>query len=361
MGRPTIPNLNPYIQAGIDTRTGLPVKMGGTASVLKENMRKFFRIIDEQDALNRFTWYGLPHGLNQQLMERILYYKGQGAFFYMEADNTFYFLPYALDGSIDVYGRFTGITPLPFNGTTSKDGKDKAWIQGLTFKPQYDVVIDTLTPELLTGSCVLLHDYCNQISQTNIARQLLNEPLLDIMSDCVPFMRTALQNSTGVAGMRVTSQDESVNVEYASKAIEKAALEGRKWIPIIGGIDFQDLTSGEVAKSEEFLLALQSLDNLRLSSYGLDNGGLFQKKSHMLESEQEGNAGNVGLIANDGLSLRQEFCNIVNSIWNLGIWCEAAEVVTGIDKNGDGEVSDEQDGQQTPEQQGAVSAGGDNE
>ena len=32
---------------------------------------------------------------------------------------------------------------------------------------------------------------------------------------------------------------------------------------------------------------LQSLDNLRLSTYGIDNGGLFEKKAHKLEEEQQ--------------------------------------------------------------------------
>jgi hypothetical protein len=80
-----------------------------------------------------------------------------------------------------------------------------------------------------------------------------------------------------------------------------------------------------------------------LSLYGLSNGGLFQKKSHMLESEQQMNEGNVGLVYQDGLTIRQKFCDIVNSIWGLGIWCEASEVVVGIDQNMDGEISDNQD------------------
>ena len=63
----------------------------------------------------------------------------------------------------------------------------------------------------------------------------------------------------------------------------------------------------------------------------------------MLESEQQMNEGNVGLVYQDGLTLRQKFCDIVNSIWGLGIWCEARETVVGIDQNMDGEVSDNQD------------------
>ena len=337
------------IQAGIDPKTGLPLKVAGTGGVcVKGDIKKQLRIVDEQNAINRYTWYNLPKGLNGQLIERILYYRGQGMFFLLQ--DKFYFLPYALsapEGStgIDVYGRYTGTTPLPFNGTSNDGGKDKQkpWIQGLVFEPVYEMIdlaefADKEPAAILSkieNSCVLLHDYTPQISQTNIPRQQLNDPLLDLMSDCLPFMRTALLNGTGVLGMRVSNENEAESVYDASAAINKAALEGQKFVPVVGNLDFQELTGGNVAKAEEFMLAMQSLDNYRLSLYGLDNGGLFQKKSHMLEAEQEMNAGNVGLVSEDGLRNRQNFCTIANSIFGLSIWCEPSEVSIGVDRDGD--------------------------
>ena len=92
------------------------------------------------------------------------------------------------------------------------------------------------------------------------------------------------------------------------------------------------------------MLAMQSLDNLRLSGYGIDNGGLFEKKAHELQSEADINGGPVGLVLQDGLSIRQNFCNIVNSIWGIGIWCEPAENIMGADANGDGVMYDRNEG-----------------
>ena len=347
---------NMLIQAGIDPKTGLPLKVEEKKDGLKPSIKKILRIIDEQTAINRYTWYNLPSGLNGQLIERILYYKGQGMFFYVEELDKFFFLPYCLDGSIDIYGQYTGVRPLPFNGSTeaTKDGKLNPiakYITSLVREPLYDIELEALTPDTLKTKCVLLSDYSKQISQTNIPRQILNDPLLDVMSDCIPFMRTALLNGTGVQGMRVNSQDEYLNVELASTAIDNAALNGKKYIPVVGNVDFQDLSGGQVAKSEEFLLAMQSLDNFRLSTYGLDNGGLFQKKSHILQAEQEMNTGNVGLTNQDGLTLRQTFCDIVNSITGLGMWCEVSETVVGIDANMDGIIGDEQDQSGIPGQQ----------
>lgn len=344
VNKSALPNVEPLIQAGIDPKTGCPIKaVSGLPSALKDNIRKLLRIVDEQDAINRFTWYNLPEGIDSQLLERVLYYKGQGAFFYMDTVERFYFLPFALDGTIDVYGRFTGITPLPFNGTSDDGKKIKPWIEGLTLTPEYEVVMpEDLTIEKFTKSCVLLSDYCKQMSQTNISRQVLNDPLLDVMADCIPFMRTNLLNSTGVQGMRVNTQDEQSNVKAASQSINAAALSGEKYVAVIGNVDFQDLTGGNLAKSEEFMLAMQSLDNFRLGLYGLNNGGLFQKKAHMLQSESDMNSGSVGLVMQDSLTLRQSFCNIVNSIWGLNIWCDISENALGLDRNMDGMVGDSQ-------------------
>lgn len=346
-----IPDIASLIAAGFDPKTGLPLKIvGSQGCILKENIRKNIRIMDEQNAVNRFFWHNLPSGLTGQLLERVLYYKGQGVFFYMDTMNKFFFLPYALDGTIDCYGRFMGITPLPFMGGTTaandeeKPKKIKPWITGLQKSPIYEPVIpENLTAEIFKNGCVLLHDYTPQISQTVIARQILQEPIIDVMSDCVAFMRTALLNNTGVQGIRVGSEDEQSNVDAASQSLDTAAKIGKKWIPIVGSIEFQELTGNGGLRSEEFLLALQSLDNLRLSMLGLDSGGLFQKKAHMLQDEQNMNAGNAGLIMQDGLTLRLRFADIVNSIWGLGIYPEISETILNIDKDMDGDMQDNED------------------
>lgn len=336
-------DFSPLIQAGIDPKTGLPIRMStNNGCMLKENIKKTLRILDEQNAINRYVWYNLPSGLDGQLLERILYYKGQGMFFYMTTDESFYFLPYALDGTIDVYGRFKAVTPLPFNGTAQD--KEKAWIVGMTRKPVYDILYDIENNDyLFEDGCVLLSDYSKQISQTNIPRQILQDPILDAMAEAFPLARTSLIANSGVKGMRVNDEDQKASVALAAQSVLDAALNGKPWIPIVGNIEWQELTDGTALKSEEFLLYMQAMDNFRLSLYGLDNGGLFQKKSHMLEAEQQMNQGNVGLVYQDGLTLRQKFCDIVNSIWGLGIWCEASEVVVGVDKNMDAEISDNQD------------------
>lgn len=334
-------NTDLYVMAGLNPKTGLPNKVSDPKCLLKENIRKQLRIQDEQVAVNRYKWYNLPSTLDGQLLERILYYRGQAAFFFMPSNGQFYFLPYALAGSIDVYGRFMGITPLQFaGGTTSNEkGKEIPWINGLEKKPIYEIPF-TVDEDMFQNGCVLLNDYSKQQGETIIARQSIQDPLLDAMAEAIPFARTSLISNSGVRGVRVQGEDDALSVLNASRTIEKSALNGQPLVPIQGSTEFQDLTGGAPLKSEEYLLYMQALDNYRLSLYGLSTGGLFQKKSHMLEAEQNMNAGHAKLSYEDGLALRQRFCDIVNSIWGLGIWCEPAESVIEADLNGDGVAVD---------------------
>lgn len=353
---PYLPNLEPLIAAGIDPKTGLPLKItGDEPENLCINLKQVLHIIDRQDAVNRFTWYNLPDGITGQMLETMLYYKGQLCFFYLESTDKFYFMPYALDGNIDFYGRYTGVHPIPYSGGTTDEEKQLSKAQADTLaqiklKPTYDVLLpEELLEEgisALTDRCVLLKDYSHGLSQTVISRSIVNNPIIELESEILPFMRTALIRATGVKGMRVGTSDEQSNVEAANRSMLAAALSGKVNIPIVGTVDFQELNDGTVGKADEFLMTLQGVDNFRLSTYGLDNGGLFQKRQHMLQSEQEMNAaggGSVGLIMQDGLTLRQTFCDIVNSIWGIGIWCDISETVSGTDKNMDGELSDQQD------------------
>ena len=146
-------DISTLIAAGINPATGLPIKMGDIRSPKCGNIQKVLRIIDEQDAINRYQWYNLPDGIDSQLLERVLYYKGQAAFFFNEATGKFFFLPYALSGTIDIYGRFNKITPLPFGGgKADADDSKKAyssadkWLMNLTL----DVIKEAQTEDKIT-------------------------------------------------------------------------------------------------------------------------------------------------------------------------------------------------------------------
>lgn len=341
-GKPFLPNLEAIIAMGIDPKTGLPLKMGGTKKALKEGVKKALRVIDEQDAVNRYVWYNLPCDITSQDLERMLYYRGQLCFFYCEDLDQFFFMPYALNGNIDAYGRYKTIVPVPFtNGTEEKNRRKNNPVSDYFSKMKLDVAYgmklpDEITLDDFTKRAVILRDYSRQLNEQIIPRMNINDPILDVMADCIPFMHTNLLLATGVKGVRVADADQAQNAVDASRSMEKAALEGDPFVPIVGPQEFQELTDGQVAKSEEYMLAMQSLDNFRLNTYGIDNLGLFRKKSHELQSEADINGFPVGLVLQDGLSIRQNFCIIANSIWGTSMWCEPAENIMGADIDGDG-------------------------
>ena len=319
MGKPAILDIDTLIQAGINPKTGLPVKLGGRRCSTKEDIKRAIRKNDEQIFVNRYTWYNLPMNLTGAELERMLYYKGQLAFFYLKDLDEFYFMPFALDGTIDFYGRYNTIHPVPMtSGTDDKAGKAQAqYLSGIKLKCVYGVKLpEELKEEDLTDSAVLLHDYSKQLSQTVIPTQQINDPIIDLEAECMPYLRTALLMGTGVKGVRVADADQADSVREGSRSMVDAATHAEPYVPITGAIEFQELTDGKVAQAQEFLMAMQSIDNFRLGLHGCQNGGLFEKSQYVNNSQTDMNyaGGDIGLTLQDGLNIRQNFCNIVNSL-----------------------------------------------
>lgn len=370
---PNMYDLDMWYNLGINPKTGLPVKAdnGACGCGVKGAIKAEIRKNDKQIALNRYKWTDLPPGLTAEIIETVLYTRGQGMLFFNENDEKFYFLPFTLHApanstGLDCYGRYLGCAPIPLSGgTVDNEGRPQPWIPGYYKEPIYEPHITEITPDDYINKCVLLYDYSHAVNETIITPMIqLQEGIIDVMAECIPYAQTALINATGTTGMRVNAEDEVGEVKNANIQVKNAALSGNRFIPIrsTAGVDFQEFANGPVAKVEEFLLAMQSLDNFRLGQYGIGEGAVFTKKAHMLESEQNMNQGNVGLIYNDGLLLRQYMCVLAYSLWGLSMWCEAVETIAGVDKNMDGEVSEENDGQNPIDHPNNTSVGGtDNE
>ncbi len=349
--------INLYKQAGIDPATGLPIRAGTSLCDLKQGLVDILAVKDLQTAVNRYVWYNLPNGLTGQELERMLYYKSQLIGFYSRSDGNFYVLPYALSGTIDLYGKYKKVTPVQIGSAEDEaKGKLKPIIQGLELKPIYD--FNQIDDETFENGAVILRDYTplGVSSQRATPRAILQRPLIDAESEALPFARTNLIANSGVKGMRVADESAQAEVKLQSRAVTKAALEGNPWIPIVGMQEFQDLTSNGRMATNEYTAYMQTLDNMRLGAYGLSTNGVQTKSAHMLETEQDRNANNDAFIYQDGLKLRQHFCDLVNAIWGLGIWCEPAETITGNDEDMDGNLMDEQDqsGQENGEQPESV-------
>lgn len=315
-----LPNIQLLMSMGFDPKTGLPQKFSA-GNDLKGGIKASLRIMDEQDAVNAVRWKNIPADVPTNELERMLYYYSSLAFFYIPELKEFYFMRYALDGGLDFYGRYNYIHPVPMTAGTKEENKAQIeYLAGLKLKVIHDVPTEPLDPN--EAYAVLLYDYTKQLSQTILPRASLQEGVLDVMAEMIPYCRTALRNATGISGMRVGNQDEQSNVAAMNSQLEEAALNGKSFLSYIGNLEFQEITGGTPAKAEDYLMTLQSLDNFRLSMHGIDNGGLFQKKAHTLQSENDMNETHVSSVALDKLQNRQTFCDIVNAIWQVGISCE---------------------------------------
>lgn len=338
---PKMVDVNLYIQAGIDPKTGLPRKFAEACDI-KPSIKRFLRLVDEQQYCNRYKWYNIPFSLSSEEIERLLYYKGQLCAFFEKVSGKFYLMPYALDGTIDFYGRYNSVHPIPFaSGEESADKESysrlKDLLSQIKLECRYEpLLLEEVDLNVFENSCVLLHDYTKQVAQTIVPRWEVNDTLLDVMADIVPFLRTELMAGTGIQGIRVGTAEESDDVMQAAKQLVDQARKGQIWLPLTGSVEFQQLTNATISKTEDYLVAMQALDNIRMQGYGLPNGGIFEKKAHILESEQAMNQQAIDPVYQDGLAARQHFCNIFNSIYGTALWVMPAECVLDTDINADG-------------------------
>ena len=269
---PRLPDLNTLMALGLLPRDGI---------LPNDEVKKILRVNDEQIHINRGKWYNFPRGLNGNLVERIIYYRGQGMLCYIRGMERFVFLPFCLNQGLDIYGRYTHGTPIPFNGSAevvkledlkkSKDAMTQI-LSDLKYQLLYDPVdLDEIAanPDMLFECAVVLSDYTRQLPQTIIPKYKLTEQIIHYESMILPYVNTALMSATGIGGMRVNGQEEQQNVELASRQVQYASLTGMKWLPIDGPVEFQELTGGQVAKAEEFLLVMQSMENYRLGIHGV--------------------------------------------------------------------------------------------
>lgn len=337
MGQPTLPDKESIKALGLDEKS---IMNRTIVSPFKDAFVKQLEIMDQQQFLTRYKWYNLPHGLNENLIERILYDRGQAMFFYVEALDKFMFLPYTFTGNLDIYGRYTKCVPLPWRGTDEVNRPSEI-ISMEERQPVYDFQMDDMTWGDFTGKCVICYDRSLGAGQTITPRKTLSKAIIDYEADMIPYMHTALLNSTGVEGIRVNSDDEQSELRVASLGVQNAALNGLKWLPLRGRIDFQSLGVQSASQAQEYLLAMQSMDNFRQMGMGLGDGTLFQTRAHMLQTQANMAFGRVDGIYQDGLNMRQEFCNLINSVFGLGTWCDVSEQATGYDKSLDGLVADE--------------------
>lgn len=304
-----------------------------TPNLLNKNLSydSLFNIMREQnkiETIERYMWVNVPFGLTADIIERLLFYRGKGVFYFNDKVGKFQFLPFALNGVIDEYGRYTKCNTLPFTGVDTDDKKKKK-TQSLVYEGLelvYDLPYDEETFKKINQQKtfgIVLNDSSLSISQQPIIRYNYVKPVLHMMATLMQIINTAMFGNADHNLLQVENEGELDSVKTQIEAINQDILRGNRFTPIIGKLPITPLKTTNSADLEGLFNTFNSLNNFLKSITGVANAGVFDKKAHLLQDEQKLNGSNADDVYYNGLRLRQEFCLMVQAYYQYPIWCES--------------------------------------
>ena len=304
-----------------------------TPNLLNKNLSydSLFNIMREQnkiETIERYMWVNVPFGLTADIIERLLFYRGKGVFYFNDKVGKFQFLPFALNGVIDEYGRYTKCNTLPFTGVDT-DEKKKKKTQSLVYEDLelvYDLPYDEETFKKINQQKtfgIVLNDSSLSISQQPIVRYNYVKPVLHMMATLMQIINTAMFGNADHNLLQIENEGELDSVKSQIEAINQDILRGNRFTPIVGKLPITPLKTTNSADLEGLFNTFNSLNNFLKSITGVANAGVFDKKAHLLQDEQKLNGSNADDIYYNGLRLRQEFCLMVQAYYQYPIWCES--------------------------------------
>lgn len=310
---------NPYFGSGMTATAGLN---RNDKNMLNINLSEKHRT----EFIERFKWKNLPPELNQDLIERILYFRFKGALF--KFNEKFYFLPFALHGTIDSYGRYETINPVLFTGqfkTTEQKWEESSFLPAAVMGEGFPVAYGKM--EKLTDKfspAIILTDKSLGISQDVLPEFIKAQSVLERMTNTLAMIE--MNNINGVQTFTIVVDDEeqkkAAELEFAS--YDEKILSGKRMVVIVSNDKtnkpFQELNSSRnIQDSSRYWQSFTSWDNLRKELIGVPNGGQFLKMEHTTESESEMSTSNGSGTRQNALRMRKEFCELVNYYYNLNI------------------------------------------
>lgn len=291
------------------------------------------RTLSQQQHNNRFIWLNLPEGLDSQLIERMLWFRYQLAFFYDDTLKEFHILPFTLssenEDSLDFYNRYNYITPIPFNGKSLSKGDkvpknvylskiSKKVIKSVPFVESKEEAID-----LIKNGAVIINDYTASTAQFALPMAVQQQSFIEAQAEILKLTRRALLNSVSMKWVRFNNEADAESFNEIQDAYNLQITESDKqFVGFNANMDFQESGNTNPADVTSFWAAYEALDNLRLKTLGISNDGQVQKRAQMLQSELALDNISSQHPLLDAWMQRIQACAIINAVWNLGITCE---------------------------------------
>lgn len=305
------------------------------------NYDSLLAIIVEQnriETLERYMWVNVPFGITQDIIERLLYYRGRGVFYFNKDVGKFQFLPYAPYKFMDEYGRFTSCASLQFTGTseTQKNGGIGGSKKPHTAIKEYISLVYDLpySPEMIQAARsgetigIILNDSSVGLSQQPIIRSNYVMPICRMMATLIQIINTAMFGAADHSLVELTSEGELQSFNQQVDAINQDILHSRRFTGVVGQMPITPIKSSSTHDLEGLFNTFNSLTNFLKSITGIANPGVFDKKAHLLQEEQQLNGSNADDIYYNGLRVRQEFCLMVQAYYGYPIWCESKRNMT---------------------------------
>ena len=248
--------------------------------------------------ISRFTWEGLPNGIDPRFIETTIFNNGYSVFYYDSFFEMFMAMPATISGPLDIQDNPTGYR-VTRNGVYSRDvsAEESVCIWGNQVRvPEIDVVLS----------------YAARLAQIDrtIEIDLLNERNPMIVA-CSQDQRLTVQNliSKIYDGEPVVWGTENLAVDNISSMIGVFPLNQNAGAGAVSSIKHME------SKAKIWGEALTMLGIMNVNS---------EKRERMVVEEAAGNSGQVLASRESFMKPRQLACEQINEKFGLQISCEWA-------------------------------------
>ena len=296
--------VNTFLDLLIKAGFNIPVEF----SIEKINYQNLVFNMDFEQCTGRYRWENLPDGIESYLIESMLYYRGSLMGFFN--GGKLKILPYANQGSINEYGLPERVKPLTFNGTSADEAKPYG--KGEEYKVSSNV-------EIVSSGAVLLYDRI-PVSRSGLVapRFIINTAVIELEAEIISRIKNNIKNSDKKVVFYADDENQKQAFQEAIKEAYEAdspfvvVVKGsKKW-----GSENTDYMHGDVGlKAQELFESWQSINNIRVMSEGIINGGAFEKKERVVNAEVQDESTQTSLILDSGLALRRLWLEQMKLTW----------------------------------------------